>query len=42
MAPEDVYNMDETSLFIVPNRTRNQAQGQFRGRKIQKDRLFIY
>ena len=39
MVVEDVYNIDETGLFIVPN--QNIEQGKVRGCKIQKDHLTL-
>ena len=29
MRAKDVYNMDETSLFIIPNQTRQRARKSF-------------
>ena len=41
MAPEDVYNMDETGLFYRAQPNKTLAQGKVCGRKIQKDHLTL-
>ena len=41
MAPEDVYNMDETALFYCAQPNKTLAQGKVRGCKIQTDHLTL-
>ena len=41
MAPEDVYNTDETSLFYHSQQNKPLVQGKVRGRKIHKDHLTL-
>ena len=41
MAPEDVYNIDETSLFYHAQPNKTLAQRQVCGHKFQKDHLSI-